>query len=82
MTYADIRKSLHGKHPEGKSLNPGNITQALQSAASLQVEKNLKPIILDYDATTRRLSIVDRGFLIWLASQNTDEVLEMAGLEP
>lgn len=81
LTYAEIRKSLQNKHPDGKSLNPGNITQALQSAASLQVEKNVKPIILDYDATTRRLSVVDRGFLIWLANQSTDEVLEMAGLE-
>lgn len=81
LTYADIRKALQNKHPDGKSLNPGNITQALQSAASLQVEKSVKPIILDYDATTRRLSVVDRGFLIWLANQDTDELLEMAGLE-
>ncbi len=81
LTYADIRKALQNKHPDGKSLNPGNITQALQSAASLQVEKSVKPIILDYDATTRRLSVVDRGFLIWLANQGTDELLEMAGLD-
>jgi hypothetical protein len=78
--YADIRRSLQAVHPEGQNLNPGNITQALQSAASLQVAKNVKPIVLDYDATTRRLSIVDRGFLIWLENQNRDELLDLAGL--
>jgi hypothetical protein len=78
--YADIRRSLQAAHPEGQNLNPGNITQALQSAASLQVAKNVKPIVLDYDATTRRLSIVDRGFLIWLENQDRDELLELVGL--
>lgn len=78
--YADIRRSLQEVHPEGQNLNPGNITQALQSAASLQVAKDVKPIVLDYDATTRRLSIVDRGFLIWLENQDRDDLLELAGL--
>lgn len=80
LLYADIRRSLQTAHPEGQNLNPGNITQALQSAASLQVAKNVKPIVLDYDATTRRLSIVDRGFLIWLENQDRDDLLELAGL--
>lgn len=79
--YADIRRSLQEAHPEGQNLNPGNITQALQSAASLQVAKNVTPIVLDYDATTRRLSIVDRGFLIWLENQDRDDLLELAGLQ-
>lgn len=78
--YADIRRSLQAAHPDGSNLNPGNITQTLQSAASLQVKKNVKPIVLDYDATTRRLSIVDRGFIIWLENQDRDELLELAGL--
>nr|WP_299244922.1 hypothetical protein [uncultured Halomonas sp.] len=78
--YADIRRSLQSAHPEGQNLNPGNITQTLQSAASLQVAKNVKPIVLDYDATTRKMSIVDRGFLIWLDNQDRDDLLELAGL--
>lgn len=80
ILYADIRRVLQTYHPNGKDLNPGNITQALKSATSLQVYKGIKPIVLDYDATTRRLSVVDRGFLIWLANQDVLDVLEMAGL--
>jgi hypothetical protein len=80
ILYAEIRRELQTHHPDGGGLNPGNITQALKSATSLQVYKGIKPIVLDYDATTRRLSVVDRGFLIWLANQDTVDVLEMAGL--
>lgn len=77
---AEIRKLLQANHPEGKSLNVGNITQALQSSASLQVNKDIKPIILDYDQTNLKLNVVDRGFLIWLDNQNRDELLELADL--
>ena len=76
----EIRKILQEKHPEGIGLNPGNLTQALQACAALQVKKDIKPIILDYDQTNLRLNIVDRGFLIWLANQNRDELLELADL--
>jgi len=79
--YARIREILQASHPLRKDLNPGNLTQALQSAASLQVKKDIKPIILDYDQTNRRLNVVDRGFFIWLANQHREELLEEAGFE-
>ena len=64
FAYRELRETLEKKHPSGENLNPGNLTQALQSVASLQVKKNIKPIILDYDQTNLRLNIVDRGFII------------------
>ncbi len=75
LTYARIREELQSCHPQGKNLNPGNLTQALKSTSSLQVKKGIKPIIIDYDQTNRRLNVVDRGFLIWLANQNIPELL-------
>lgn len=81
IIYSDLRTAIQSEHPRGEDLNPGNLTQALQSAASLQVDKDIKPIILDYDQTNRRLSIVDRGFQIWLDNQNQDDLLELAGLK-
>ena len=39
IRYNEIRRDLISHHPSGRSLNPGNLTQALQSAASLQVKK-------------------------------------------
>ena len=51
-----------GESPKKGEINPGNITQALKSMASLQVKLGITPIILDYDQSTRKLNIVDRGF--------------------
>lgn len=68
------------KHAAGEKLNEGNITQALQSSASLQVTKNVRPIIIDYDQTTRVLNVVDRSFLIWLSMQNREELIQELGI--
>ncbi|ACO79907.1 hypothetical protein AvCA_37630 [Azotobacter vinelandii CA] len=80
LTYRHIRDVLRQHHPEGQALNIGNLTQALQSTASLQVKKEIKPIVLDYDQTNLKLNVVDRGFLIWLANQNRADLLELADL--
>ena len=76
----DIGQTIKSFHPEGHSLNTGNLTQALLYAASLQVKKDIRPIILDYDQTNRRLNVVDRGFLIWLSTQDRSELLDMVDL--
>lgn len=80
LRLSEIRKILQANHPMKKGLNVGNVTQALQSAASLQVKKDIKPIILDYDQTNIKLNVVDRGFLIWLDNQDRDELLDLADL--
>jgi hypothetical protein len=80
LSYRAIRTSIESKHPEGKNLNPGNITQALISVSALQSKKNIKPFILDYDRNNLRLSVVDKGFLIWLAVQNRSGLLDSLGL--
>jgi hypothetical protein len=81
LRLTDINRTLREVHPKGGELNPGNVTQALKSSASLQVQKNIKPLVLDYDQSARRLSVVDRGFLIWLSYQPKDELLETAGIQ-
>ena len=76
LKYRDIKNTLFEKHPRKSELNPGNITQSLQSSASLQVKKNIMPIIIDYDQSSKTLHIVDKGFLIWLQHQDASELLE------
>ena len=80
LKYKTMRETLRKHHPEGQALNLGNLTQALQSTASLQVKKDIKPIVLDYDQTNRKLNVVDRGFLIWLQNQDRHELLELTEL--
>ena len=80
LRRAQIAATIKSKHPEGSKLNEGNITQALQNAASLQVQKSIRPIIFDYDQTTRVLAVVDRSFLIWLAHQDRKELMSEIGV--
>lgn len=80
LRYRDIKGILLEKHPRKSDLNAGNIIQALQSSASLQVKKNIMPIIIDYDQSSKNLHIVDKGFLIWLQHQDLPELLSDIGV--
>lgn len=80
LTYRTIRTKIEEVHPSGKGLNPGNVTQALKAVSSLQITKSIQPIILDYDESNSTLHIVDKGFLIWLDTQDRNELLSIAGL--
>lgn len=80
LRRAQIAATIKARHPEGSRLNEGNITQALQNTASLQVQKSIRPIIFDYDQTTRVLTVVDRSFLIWLAHQDRNDLMGEIGV--
>lgn len=77
---AEIRNILQQVHPRGAELNSGNVTQSLQSLTSLQIKKDIKPLVLDYDQTNLRLNIVDKSFQIWLSRQDRNELLDLIGL--
>ena len=80
LKYTSLRTTLQKVHPRKENLNPGSLTQALQATVSLQQTKNIQPIILDYDESNRTLHVVDRGFLIWLSTQDRNELLNSIGL--
>lgn len=81
LSYRAIKTKLTEKHPRGHDLNPGNLTQALKAVVSLQVNKSILPIIMDYDESNLKLHIVDRGFIIWVATQDKNELLELIGVK-
>ncbi len=80
LRLVTISKLIKTKHPDGESLNPGNVTQILKTFASLQAKKNVRPIVADYDTQNRALYIVDRGFEIWLGNQDREALLNELGL--
>ncbi|WP_370899454.1 hypothetical protein [Chryseobacterium gossypii] len=80
LKRSEINTLLQNEHPRKQLLNPGNLTQALKSIASLQVKKNTIPIIIDYDNSNLKLSIVDKGFIIWLSDQNKEELIQELGI--
>lgn len=76
LNYRTIKEKIISKHPRSEELNLGNLTTALRSTHSLQIKKNIKPNIVDFDQTNSILSIVDRGFIAWLIFQSQDDLLE------
>ncbi|MEA5461048.1 hypothetical protein VB796_18445 [Arcicella sp. LKC2W] len=80
LRRSEINDVIRPNHPRGSDLNPGNLTQALTSIASLQVRSGITPIIVDYDSTTKKINIVDKGFIIWLHNQDKNEILLEASL--
>lgn len=75
IPYETIKRIINANHPN-QPINLGNISQALGSLSSLQVKKNITPIIFDYDESGRRLNVVDRGFILWRESQAKEDLLE------
>lgn len=71
-----LSKFIKKAHPRGNDLNNGNITQILNSATSLQNKKGVRPLVIDYDSANTSLHVVDKGFLIWLSSQDMDDLLD------
>lgn len=71
-----LSRVMKAKHPRGAELNNGSITQTLKGFGSLQNEKSVRPPIFDYDTTNRVLSVVDKGFIIWLKSQDRSVIAE------
>ena len=80
LRRSEISDLITEKHPRGIDLNPGNPTLALTSLASLQVRSGITPIIVDYDSTTKKINVVDKGFVIWLHNQEQEEILKESGL--
>lgn len=81
ISLSTITSILKEHHPRQSDLNQGNITNALKSLVNVQVKRGVKPIVLDYDQARRRLNVVDRGFLIWLSYQKSEELLDEVGIE-
>jgi hypothetical protein len=77
-----LSRVMKAKHPRGKDLNNGSITQTLKSFGSLQNEKSVRPPIFDYDTTNRLLSVVDKGFVIWVKSQNRNVIADDLDMGP
>lgn len=80
LRLRQISRIIKSAHPNGDKLNNGNITQILTVASSLQNKKNIRPLVIDYDGTNRNLHVVDKGFLIWLGSQDRETLLSDLGL--
>lgn len=80
LTLKKIMTTVKSKHPEGDKISAASFTNALSNVAYLQAQKDIRPIILDYDENNRRLDVVDKGFIIWKAIMDLEEQMEILDL--
>lgn len=71
-----IVQMIKANHPEGVNLQTANVTNALGNIASLQAQKDVRPIVLDYDENNRKIDVVDKSFLVWLSAIDVNEQLQ------
>jgi len=64
-----INNNLKGRN---KAVAEREIIEVLESVTQFQYKSSFKPAIVDYDHGIKRLSIVDKEFIIWLSFQSQE----------
>ena len=75
LSMTEIFSHIKEGHPNEVAM--ASVTQALKALRSLQAQKNIRPIVIDYDAVNRKLEVTDRSFLIWRGVQTEEEIEEL-----
>ncbi|WP_457980504.1 hypothetical protein L0Y47_07185 [Ectopseudomonas composti] len=81
ITAQAIRRYIEPKHPNGNQVSILKLVGALNKCVALQQDKNIRPIVIEYDTNRQRLKIVDKGFLLWRSFQDRNELFELADLD-
>jgi hypothetical protein len=80
VAFSDLADTILGSHPDRRYVTTRALIKALDQATEVQAKCNIAPPIIAWDPVRERLSILDRGFLIWLGSQERLDLLQFSGL--
>jgi hypothetical protein len=82
LKLATIHRVIESVHPKANGmLHRNNVIRALTNVRRLQQQKQIRPIILDYDSSNNQLSVVDIGFILYLNSQRREDMLALIECE-
>ena len=76
----EIYTRMQRVHPSRDRLLYNNALQALRNVGKLQHNKQVQPVVLDFDANDNLLRIVDSGFTLFLQAQDKQTLKELIGL--
>ncbi|MEW6168905.1 MAG: hypothetical protein AB1651_14600 [Pseudomonadota bacterium] len=83
LKLATLHRRMNQVHPKRRGqLLQNNVLQALENVAKVQHKYHVKPVILDFDQTENQLRVTDSGFILYIASQDRNDLLERIGLDP
>lgn len=80
LEQPDLLARINGLTPA--PIRSADLTQALQRIDRLQSKIDVKPVVLMYNRTSRRLFVVDKSFLFYRRYSRTDWPWLEAGFEP
>lgn len=76
----DLKVGVLASHPESHAISDRLLVNALEQVTAVQAHWGIVPPVLDWDSVNERLSIVDRGFLIWLDGRSKHDLIGYCGL--
>ncbi|MEQ1799768.1 MAG: hypothetical protein ABL872_17560, partial [Lacibacter sp.] len=77
ITFTELYEFIKINHTNQLEISDKSIKAILNYLVAFQFEKNIKPIIIDYDNGADKLNIVDREFIIWLSFKDKNELLSL-----
>lgn len=79
VSAAKLFNIIKPKHPKKDTLQLNNLNQALERVQTVQAKHKLQPLILDF--SNGDLFVVDANFLVYISTQEKDELLKLLNIE-
>lgn len=76
MSKLCMMHSIKQKHHRADDLKGGHLTTALKGLVELQSNKSINPPVIAYDATSKKIKVVDSTFYFFLKNANLDDVID------
>jgi hypothetical protein len=77
MRRSDLHERIRAIHHRGDDVRGSDMSNLLSGLANLQAAKFISPPIIDYDAQSRLLQVVDSTFYFFIRNANLKEILEL-----
>lgn len=76
MRRQDIHERIRQLHHRGEDVRGSDMSNLLGGLGNLQAVKSIAPPIIDYDAQSRMLQVVDSTFYFFIKHADTAEILD------
>ena len=77
MRRSDLHDRIRAIHHRGDDVRGSDMSNLLGGLANLQAAKSISPPIIDYDAQSRLLQVVDSTFYFFIRNANLVEILDL-----
>jgi hypothetical protein len=77
----DITKKIRKSHSKPKKITKEKIRNTLAKSVRLQTLKEVTPLIIDFNKSEDKLTIIDKEFFIWLSYQNKEHLISSLDLK-